>query len=119
MASGPVPATRSGGQDRLADAPHFVVRHLAEAGPRDGLDGGKDSAHQVGTAGPDVLVGGVDQRLERDAERLVARHVALPELLQRVARVLRARALRVAVGLLVAVARAVVLQEPAEARLLV
>jgi hypothetical protein len=52
-------------------------------------------------------------------QSLVAGHVALPELLQRVARVLRARALRVEVGLFVAAAGDVVLEQPAHARLLV
>src|SRR5213083_1845479 len=118
MASGPVPGAGPLGQDSLADAPHFLLRNLSEAGPRDGLHGGKNSAHESGTAGPDVF-GGVDERLERDAQRLVAGHIALPELFQRVARVLRARALRVEVGLLVAAAGDVVLEQPAQARLLV
>src|SRR5262249_33824653 len=107
------------GQDRLADALHLVVGYVPEAGPGDGLHGGKDAAYQVGTARPDVLVGGVDERLERDAQRLVAAHLALPKLLQRIARVLRARALRVEVGLLVAAAGDVVLEQPSGAGLLV
>src|SRR2546422_8169925 len=110
MASGPVPGAGPLGQDSLADAPHFLLRNLSEAGPRDGFYGGKNSAHEIGTAGPDVFVGGVDERLERDAQRLVAGHIALPELFQRVARILRARALRVKVGLLVAADGDVVLE---------
>src|SRR5207244_2191924 len=65
------------------------------------------------------IIGGADARLERDAQRLVARHVALPELLERITRVLRARALGVEVGLLVAAAGDVVLEQPAQSRLLV
>src|SRR6266850_6030633 len=100
MVSGPVSGARSLAQDRLAYAPHFLLGHVTEARAGDGLHRREDSADQVGTAGADVLVGGVDERLEGDAQRLVATHVALPELLQRAARVLRARALRVEVRLL-------------------
>ena len=55
---------------------------------------GKIPRTQIGPAGADVLVGRVDERLQRDAQRLVAGHVALPkQLLERIARVLAARAL--------------------------
>src|SRR5688572_7807745 len=106
-------------EDGLADAPDLVVRHVLEPGPRDGLDGREDAPHEVGPAGPHVLVGRVDERLEGDAKRVLARHVTPPELLQRVAGVLRARALRVVVRFLVTAARDVVLEEPADPRLLV
>src|SRR5438034_2221396 len=107
------------GEDRFTDAAHLVFGHLGEAGASDHLHGGKDAAHEVGAAGAHVLVGGVEERLERDPERVVARHVALPELLERVAGVVGAGALRVVVGLLVAATGDVVLEEPPDARLLV
>src|SRR5437773_341079 len=97
--------------------PHAA--HLGEPGAGDQLHGGENAAHEVGAAGAHVLVGGVEERLERRPERLLARHVALPELLERVAGVAGAGALRVVVGLLVTATGDVVLEEPRDARLLV
>src|SRR3989475_4256631 len=107
------------GEDRLPHSARLVLGHLGEAGAGDQLHGGKDPAHEVGAAGAHVLVGGVEDRLERGPERLLARHVALPELLERVAGVVGAGPLRVVVGLLVAAAGDVVLEEPPDARFLV
>src|SRR5438445_599167 len=64
------------GEDRFTDAAHLVFGHLGEAGASDHLHGGKDAAHEVGAAGAHVLVGGVEERLERDPERVVARPAA-------------------------------------------
>src|SRR5437660_6040655 len=107
------------GADRLPHAANLVLGHLGEPGAGDRLHGGEDAAHEVGAAGAHVLVGGVEERLERGPERLLARHVALPELLERVAGVAGAGALRVVVGLLVTATGDVVLEEPPDARLLV
>src|SRR5260370_26726322 len=106
-------------EDRLAVAPDLVLRGLREAGSRDGLHRGQDAAQQVRTAGAEVLVGRVDQGLDRDLERLVSAHVALEPLLPRFARVLATGALREIVGLLVAPAGYVVLEEPSHSRSLV
>src|SRR5439155_47872 len=73
------------GADGLPHAAHLVLGHLGEPGAGDQLHGGENAAHEVGAAGAHVLVGGVEERLERRPERLLARHVALPELLERVA----------------------------------
>src|SRR5438093_957062 len=54
MTSGPVSGAGSLAQDLLADAPHFVLGHVAEARARDGLHRREDPAHQVRTAGADV-----------------------------------------------------------------
>src|SRR5213595_1871021 len=107
------------GADGLPHAAHLVLGHLGEPGAGDQLHGGENAAHEVGAAGAHVLVGGVEERLERRPERLLARHVALPELLERVAGVAGAGALRVVVGLLVTATGDVVLEEPPDARLLV
>src|SRR2546428_11898804 len=82
------------GEDRLPRSARLVLGHLGEAGAGDQLHGGEDPAHEVGAAGAHVLVGGVEDRLERGPERLLARHFALPELLERVAGVVGAGPLR-------------------------
>src|SRR5512138_1507423 len=89
LTSEPVTVVENG----LAVAPDLVLGSLREARPRDGLHRGQDPAHQVRAAGPQVLVRRVDEGLDGDPERLVPAHVALEPLLQRVARVLAARAL--------------------------
>src|SRR6058998_1144533 len=119
MTLGPRRVAGPVGEDRLPHSARLVLGHLGEAGAGDQLHGGEDPAHEVGAAGAHVLVGGVEDRLERGPERLLARHVALPELLERVAGVVGAGPLRVVVGLLVAAARDVVLEEPPDARFLV
>src|SRR5437870_4850268 len=50
--SDPVPGAGTLGQERLAQARHFVLRDVPEAGPRDGLHRREDPAHQIGSAGP-------------------------------------------------------------------
>src|SRR5919201_1498766 len=99
-------------EDLLAGPPHLIVRHVAEARPRDGTHGREDAAHQVGAAGADVLVCGIDEGLQGHPEGLVPAEVAPPELLQGVPRILGARALGVVVRLLVPSAGDVVLEEP-------
>src|SRR5207245_11012806 len=79
-------------EDRLAVAPDLVLRGLREAASRDGRYRGQDAAQQVRTAGAEVLVGRVDQRLDRDLERIVSAHGALAPLRVRVALVLVAAA---------------------------
>src|SRR5437667_126062 len=72
MTSGPRRVAGPVGEDRLPHSARLVLGHLGEAGAGDQLHGGEDPAHEVGAAGAHVLVGGVEDRLERGPERLVA-----------------------------------------------
>src|SRR4030095_15928760 len=111
--------TPSVAEDGLAVPADLVLRHLAEPRAGDGGHGGEDAPVEVRAAGAQVLVRGVHDGLDGHPEGLVLLQVAAEALLQRVARVLASRALGEVVGLLVAAARHVVLEEPPDAGALV
>src|SRR5262245_11120314 len=94
----PIPVS----QDGLAMAADLVLRDIAEPRARDRLHRGQDAAQEVRSARAQILVRGVDERLHGDAQGLLARHVALEALLERVARVLAPGPLGEVVRLLVA-----------------
>src|SRR5260370_28191456 len=77
-------------EDGLAMAADLLVRRVAEARARDDLERGQDAPHEIGPARPQILVGGVDERLDGHPGGIVAGHVALEALLEGVARVLAA-----------------------------
>jgi hypothetical protein len=85
----------------------------------DVLHGGEDAALEVGPAGAEILVGGVEQSLQRRPHRLVPAHVTAEPLLERVAGILAPGSLGEIVRLLVPAAGDVVLEQAAHPRSLV
>src|SRR5947208_6843856 len=78
----------------------------------DHRDRREDPAHEVGTAGRDVLVGGREQRGDREDDRAVGGEPFAPSRLDPVAGVNAARALRLDVEVLVTATRHVAAENP-------
>src|SRR5437667_11849481 len=79
----------------------------------DHRDGREDAAYEVGSAGRDVLVGGREERSDREDDRVVGGEPFAPSRLDPVAGMDAARTLRLEVELFVASAGHVVAEDPA------
>src|SRR5437868_15389592 len=99
-------------EEGLAAGFDVVVGEGAISRVVDHCDGREDAAYEVGTAGPDVLVGGREQRGDREDDRVVGGEPFAPSRLDPVAGVNAARALRLEVELLVTATRHVVAENP-------
>ena len=96
-----------------ARAAMVVVVERLVAGGGDHGDGREDAADEVGPAGGGVLVGGGEQRPQREVDGLVAVHALAPRGLDPVAGVDAAGAVGLEVGFLVLAAGDVVAEHPA------